>query len=242
MLSAISFGVFCREEPSTSAIIRSRKLSPGRCVTRTTIRSERTRVPPVTAERSPPDSRITGADSPVIADSSTLAIPSITSPSAGISSPAATTTTSPSARPLEGTSSRVPSWSRRWARVSARVRRSASACALPRPSAIASARFANRTVNQSQAAINQAKTHGSAIAITRDEHASELDHEHHRVACHPAWIELSHASTDARRRICGSSKAVCALIAPVAPRSARGRGRGSRSGRRRSARPRAAAR
>ena len=29
MLSAISFGVFCRDAPSTSAIIRSRKVSPG---------------------------------------------------------------------------------------------------------------------------------------------------------------------------------------------------------------------
>ncbi len=50
--------------------MRSRKLSPGLAVTRTTMRSESTRVPPVTALRSPPDSRITGADSPVIADSS----------------------------------------------------------------------------------------------------------------------------------------------------------------------------
>ncbi len=30
MLSAISFGVFCRLAPSTKAIIRSMKLSPGR--------------------------------------------------------------------------------------------------------------------------------------------------------------------------------------------------------------------
>ena len=242
MLSAISFGVFCREEPSTSAIIRSRKLSPGRCVTRTTIRSERTRVPPVTAERSPPDSRITGADSPVIADSSTLAIPSITSPSAGISSPAATTTTSPSARPLEGTSSSVPSARRRWASVSARVRRSASACALPRPSAIASARFANRTVNQSQAAISQAKTLGSATAITVTSTLPSSTTNITGLRAIRRGSSFRTASTDARRRICGSSKAVCALIAPVAPRSARGRGRGSRSGRRRSARPRAAAR
>src|ERR1700691_3706536 len=36
------------------------------------IRPERTFVPPVTAERSPPASRITGADSPVMVDSSTL--------------------------------------------------------------------------------------------------------------------------------------------------------------------------
>ena len=62
---------------------------------RTTIPSESTRVPPVTAERSPPDSRMTGADSPVIADSSTEAMPSMMSPSHGITSPAVTTHMSP---------------------------------------------------------------------------------------------------------------------------------------------------
>ena len=41
-------------------------------------------MPPVTAERSPPASRITGADSPVIADSSTEPTPSMISPSAGM--------------------------------------------------------------------------------------------------------------------------------------------------------------
>ena len=76
-------GVFCRVAPSTSAIIRSRNVSPGFDVISTTIRSERTRVPPVTADRSPPDSRMTGADSPVIADSSTEAMPSTTVPSPG---------------------------------------------------------------------------------------------------------------------------------------------------------------
>ncbi len=42
----------------------------------------------------------------------------------------------------------VPSCSR--ATVSVRIARSVSACALPRPSAIASAKFANTTVSQSQ--------------------------------------------------------------------------------------------
>ncbi len=87
MFSAISFGVFCRLAPSTRAIIRSMKVSPGLEVICTTIRSDSTLVPPVTAERSPPDSRITGADSPVIADSSTEATPSTTSPSPGMISP-----------------------------------------------------------------------------------------------------------------------------------------------------------
>ena len=146
MLSAISFGVLRRSAPSTRAIIRSRKLLPGSWVISTTIRSESTRVPPVTALRSPPASRITGADSPVIADSSTEAIPSITVPSPGIISPAVTTTTSPLCSSDAGTSR--PSF--RWATVSVRAARSASACALPRPSASASARLAKTTVSQSQ--------------------------------------------------------------------------------------------
>ncbi len=95
MFSAISFGVFCRDAPSTRAIIRSMKLSPGLAVICTTMRSDSTLVPPVTELRSPPDSRMTGADSPVIADSSTLATPSTTSPSPGMISPASTTTRSP---------------------------------------------------------------------------------------------------------------------------------------------------
>ena len=95
MSSAISFGVFWRLAPSTSAIMRSRKVSPGLAVTRTTSQSDTTRVPPVTEERSPPDSRITGALSPVMALSSMEAMPSITSPSVGTVSPASTSTRSP---------------------------------------------------------------------------------------------------------------------------------------------------
>ncbi len=119
---------------------------------RTTMRSERTLVPPVTALRSPPDSRMTGADSPVIADSSTDATPSMTSPSPGMRSPASHTTMSPGRRCAAGTRSSAPSSRRRRAVISLRVARSASACALPRPSATASAKFANTTVSQSQSA------------------------------------------------------------------------------------------
>ena len=64
------------------------KALPGSAVTRTTSQSESTLVPPVTALRSPPDSRMTGALSPVTALSSTRATPAITSPSAGTVSPA----------------------------------------------------------------------------------------------------------------------------------------------------------
>ena len=74
--------------------MRSTNVSPGFEVMRTTIRSDSTRVPPVTALRSPPDSRITGALSPVMADSSTVAMPETMSPSPGISSPAVTITMS----------------------------------------------------------------------------------------------------------------------------------------------------
>ena len=95
MVRAISLGVFCRLAPSTRVIIRSRKVWPRSAVIRTTMRSDRTLVPPVTAERSPPDSRMTGADSPVMADSSTEAMPSMISPSEGMRSPASQTTRSP---------------------------------------------------------------------------------------------------------------------------------------------------
>src|ERR1700683_706386 len=133
--------------------MRSRNVSPGLEVMRTLISSERTRVPPVTAERSPPDSRMTGADSPVMADSSTDATPTTTSPSPGTNSPADITTRSPSLSFDPGTSSSRPSGFMRLAMVSRRAFRNVSACALPRPSAIASAKFANSTVNQSHSVI-----------------------------------------------------------------------------------------
>src|ERR1700748_1280369 len=125
---------------------------------RTLIQSDSTCVPPVTAERSPPDSRITGADSPVMAASLTEATPSITSPSEGMLSPGSTSTISPTFRLVPGTRRTVPSEpdsSLAW--LSVRVLRNESACALPRPSATASAKFANSTVNHSQRMIWKVK-------------------------------------------------------------------------------------
>src|SRR5215472_11451235 len=171
MFSAISFGVFCRLAPSTRAIIRSMKVSPGLDVIFTTIRSDSTFVPPVTADRSPPDSRMTGADSPVMADSSTEATPSTTSPSPGMISPASTTTWSSSVSCVPGTSSILSLvWpgcqsSSLRAMVSRLVRRRVSACALPRPSATASARFANTTVSHSHATIVQLNMDEWVIAV-----------------------------------------------------------------------------
>ena len=144
---ASSFCVRWRLAPSTNPIMRSRKVCPGGEVIDTTMRSDSTTVPPVTADRSPPDSRTTGADSPVMADSSTIAIPSTTSPSPGIACPASMTHRSPTFSSVEGVSTTVPSGCRMWATVSCRARRNASACALPRPSAIASAKLPNSTVN-----------------------------------------------------------------------------------------------
>ena len=152
MIRAISFGVFCLLAPSTNSIMRSRKVSPGLAVIFILIQSESTLVPPVTALRSPPDSRITGADSPVMALSSTEAIPSMISPSPGMSSPASTYTTSPLRREDAGTFSLLSPTSL-VAMVSLRVRRRASAWALPLPSATASAKLANSTVIHSQMAI-----------------------------------------------------------------------------------------
>ena len=169
--SAISLGVFLREAPSTIAIILSRKLSPASLVTRMTSWSEVTVVPPVTALRSPPDSRMTGADSPVIALSSTDAAPSITSPSAGICSPTPTRTRSPFRRQALLTrviSSRRSGEGILLAVTSCLAARSASACALPRPSAIASAKSAKRTVNQRMTATARIKP-GRASATPKRE-------------------------------------------------------------------------
>ena len=149
VFSAISFGVFLRDAPSTSAIIRSRKLLPGSEVMRIFSQSETMVVPPVTEQKSPPDSRTTGADSPVMADSSTEAIPSMTSPSPGMISPADTMTTSPFRSWLERTSFSVPSGMSRRALVSFCVFFKLAACALPRPSATDSAKLANSTVTNS---------------------------------------------------------------------------------------------
>ncbi len=144
-------GCFLPLAPSTRLIMRSRKLSPGLAVTTTLIWSDSTRVPPVTALRSPPASRMTGADSPVIADSSTVATPSMISPSAGMTSPADTSTYRffAAARP---TPVQCPSAAAVCHCFRAGLAR-AFAWAFPRPSAMASAKLANSTVNQSQSAI-----------------------------------------------------------------------------------------
>ena len=115
----------------------------------------------------------------------------MTSPSLGITSPADTTHSSSTCSCALGTSSIAAVGRRRWAIVSERVLRSVSACALPRPSAIASAKFANSTVNQR----NSGDEPGEDVLVRgrraevaeeedRGEHAADRDDEHHRVARH----------------------------------------------------------
>jgi hypothetical protein len=160
MVSAISLGVFWRFAPSTMLIMRSRNDSPGLTEMRTTSQSDSTRVPPVTAEKSPPDSRTTGADSPVMALSSTEATPSMTSPSSGTTSPASISTTSSRRRFSACSGSHGVPW-RGSASFLAQLLflrlRSEAACALLRPSAMASAKLANNTVNHSQTATARIK-------------------------------------------------------------------------------------
>ena len=115
MASAISLGVRWRCAPSTSEIMRSRKVSPGSAVTRTTRRSETSVVPPVTELRmSVPGSLRTGADSPVMAASLTKPTPSMTSPSPGMVWPSSTTMMSPLRSSDEPTVSSVPSGCAGW--------------------------------------------------------------------------------------------------------------------------------
>ena len=134
--------------PSTSAIMRSRNDWPGSCVISTTIRSESTRVPPVTARRSPPASRMTGADSPVIADSSTDAMPSIDRAVAGDHLAGLDDDDVAAAQLGRGARRCRPRSVRDGRRCASRA--ASSACALPRPSAIASARLPKTTVSHSQ--------------------------------------------------------------------------------------------
>ena len=155
MVSAISFGVFCRCAPSTSAIMRSRNVSPGLEVMRITIAvgedrgaaGDRAAVAAALAD----DRRALAGDGRLVDggdalddlavagnDLARLADDQIALAQAAVAG------------------HRAPRACRRRslrAIVSVLVLRSASACALPRPSAIASAKLAKSTVNHSHSVI-----------------------------------------------------------------------------------------
>ena len=96
-----------------------------------------------------------------MADSSTDATPSTISPSPGMSSPAETKHRSPRAAWRWEFLRSLPFAETRFAMVSERALRSVSACALPRPSAMASAKLANSTVNHSHSVICRLKRNAS---------------------------------------------------------------------------------
>ena len=163
-------------------------------------------MPPVTAERSPPDSRITGADSPVIADSSTEPTPSMISPSAGMTSPASTTTTSPRWSSGAGTSSSAPlvepaARGRRRARRAQRVRLRLAA---PLGDRLGEVREQHGQPEPERR--SRRRTRGCRVPADEVEeedpgrdHAAELDDEHHRVL-EPGGAGRASGTSRGRRR------------------------------------------
>ena len=211
IVRAISFGVFCRSAPSTRAIIRSRNVSPGLAVMRTTISSDSTRVPPVTAERSPPDSRITGADSPVIADSSTVAMPSTTSPSPGITSPAVTTHRSPICSCDDGTSTSRAVAADVGDGLAARLaqrRRLGLAAPLGHRLGEVGEQHGEPQEHHDEAG-EQVLLAGGVAEVAdeqdRGQHRADLDDEHHRVRASVRGSSLTNESSAARLTIAGSN-------------------------------------
>ena len=150
IVRAISFGVFCRLAPSTRAIMRSRKVSPGLDVMRTDD----------LVREHPGPARDRGAVAAALADDRCrlardgglvdrgdaldhVAVAGDHLPG-GHHAEVAELQLRSRASPRVGRRVR-----RTLAIVSALVRRSVAACALPRPSAMASAKLANSTVNHS---------------------------------------------------------------------------------------------
>ena len=164
--------------------------------------------------------------SPVMALSSTEATPSITSPSSGIDvagldqhdvalAQLALHGSRCAVRAAVG--ARRASWPRR---LLARLR-SDVACALPRPSAIASAKLANSTVNHSQSEIARMKP-GRRLAVadaapgrhsSGGQHAADVDDEHDRVAQLHARVELGERRRRQRRLARAAGRTACELSA-----------------------------
>src|SRR5262249_7201892 len=187
--------------------MRSRKVEPGAAVMRTLIQSDSTWVPPVTAERSPPDSRMTGADSPVMAASLTEAMPSITSPSDGMVSPASTSTTSPTLRLVVGTDLRPAATLGSGQQLGLRF----GALAPQRRRLRLAAPFGDRLGEIGEQHREPQPQHdlefeAGALAAGDDvadqDHGGQrrdhLEHEHHRILDQRARIELDESRADRR--------------------------------------------
>jgi hypothetical protein len=163
-------------------------------------------VPPVTAERSPPLSRTTGALSPVIALSSTEATPSTMSPSPGISSPADTTS-----MPACSCDDGMPATSASNRALGHAVGEHVLASPAQRRGLRLAAALGHRLgevgephgqPQPGRQAADEADVGGAGGQRVdeqeRGEQAAELDDEHHRRAHHPARVELDHAPATGR--------------------------------------------
>ena len=103
--------------------------------------------------------------------------------------------------------------------VAARLRAAQSAWALPRPSAIASAKLANSTVNHSQtrdaedepAATSPPSDAATATHKHRRQHAADEHGEHHRIADLVPRVELARTNPRCARRTIGGSNSGRAL-------------------------------
>ena len=146
---------------------------------------------------------MTGADSPVMALSSTDATPSMTSPSTGMMSPVSTSTTSPLRKVLGLDADRWRDWPvthrvNCFAITVWRMPRNAEACARLRPSASASAKLANSTVKASHTCDGEDEA-GGCLAMTSQrlheqqggDQRADVNDEHHRIAPLHARIQLA---------------------------------------------------
>ena len=177
--------------------------------------------------RSPPASRITGALSPVMADSSTDATPSITSPSPGIICPATTRTLSPTRRCELGNlfHSRRSAFSL-YAVVSDLARAQRVRLRLAAALRHRLAKLANSTVNHSHSVICRLNPKCRRCAHKqqhRGHHGAHLDHEHHRVLRHLRRAQLlqrvhrSRGAQSPRRTSSSSSPSLSALQSSSLP-------------------------
>ena len=196
MFSAISFGVFCRFAPSTRAIIRSMKLSPGllRDLDDDPVRQHLGAAghrAAVAARLADHRRRLTGDGRLVDARDALDHVAVAGHDLAGLDDHVVALLQLRGGRPISisvGSMAEAPPpavgvqpTSRR-AMVSRLARRSVSAWAFPRPSATASARLAKMTVSQSHTTMSHANVLGSRDREDRGPGGADLDDEHDRVA------------------------------------------------------------
>ena len=193
MDSAISLGVFCRAAPSTRAIIRSRKVSPGSAVIRTTMRSDSTRGAAgdgaaVAAGLADDRGRLAGDRRLVDAGDALDDVAVARDHLAGLDDD--------EVADLQVAAGPRCSWPPRSSRaVVCVLRRCAGARPAPCPGPRRRPRRGSRTARwaHSQSAIEiSEQAAGRATASSGGEHGADLDDEHHRVPHQRARVELAH--------------------------------------------------